>query len=58
MPKAAPARVASPHGGTALAPLPKVPSRRRPLVSEIGDSLTRNGDKSQALVALATAALV
>jgi hypothetical protein len=36
MPKAAPAQVASPHGGTALAPLPKVPSRRRPLVSEIG----------------------
>jgi hypothetical protein len=35
MPKAAPAQVASLHGGTALAPLPKVPSRRRPLVSEI-----------------------
>ena len=35
MPKAAPERVASPRGGTALAPLPKVPSRRRPLMSEM-----------------------
>ena len=35
MPKAAPERVASPRGGTALAPLPKVPSRRRPSMSEI-----------------------
>ena len=34
MPKAAPERVASPRGGTALAPLPKVPSRRRPSMSE------------------------
>jgi hypothetical protein len=35
MPKAAPERVASPRGGTALAPLPKVPSRRRPSMSEM-----------------------
>ena len=35
MPKAAPERVASPRGGTALAPLPKVPSRRRLSMSEI-----------------------
>jgi len=34
-PGAAPERVASPRGGTALAPLPKVPSRRRPSMSEI-----------------------
>jgi hypothetical protein len=35
MPKAAPAQVASPRGSTALAPLSKVPSRRRPSMSEI-----------------------
>ena len=35
MPKAAPARTANPRGSTALAPLPKVPSRRRPSMSEI-----------------------
>ena len=34
MPKAAPARTANPRGSTALAPLPKVPSRRRPSMSE------------------------
>jgi hypothetical protein len=35
MPKAAPARTANPRGSTALAPLSKVPSRRRPSMSEI-----------------------
>ena len=35
MPKAAPARTANPRGSTALAPLPKVPSRRRPSMSEM-----------------------
>jgi hypothetical protein len=33
--EAAPARTANPRGSTALAPLPKVPSRRRPSMSEI-----------------------
>ena len=35
MPKAAPERVASPRGGTALAPHSERPSRRRPSMSEI-----------------------
>ena len=43
MPKAAPERVASPRGGTALAPLPKVPSRRRPSMSEILQFVTVMG---------------
>jgi hypothetical protein len=46
-PRAAPARVASPHGGTALAPLPKVPSRRRPFGERDCNQGIRNSDVCQ-----------
>jgi hypothetical protein len=51
MPKAARERIANPRAGTALAPLSKVPSRRRPSMSEMMNPIMIS-DKCQAIVAL------